>query len=134
MRNIQKQHQGNKQRYRPGLKGKNWGDFAYHFFIDIDGTIAEGRNLSYEGDSGTDYDMSGQLLVVLQGHFDINEPDPRQLRSLESLVAWLSQQQRIDPNNITGHNDNTKQTECPGEKLKAYLPELKRKVTKARAS
>lgn len=133
MRNIQMLHQGNKQRYRPGLKGKNWGDFAYHYFIDIDGTIAEGRSLKYEGDSGTNYNMSGRLLIVLQGHFDSDQPNDDQMRSLNSLVPWLAQKHSIDPTNITGHNDNTDKTECPGKNLKAKIPDLKLNAAKALA-
>ena len=77
-----------------------------------------------------------RLLIVLQGHFDSDQPNDDQMRSLNSLVPWLAQKRSIDPNNITGHNDNTantKVTECPGTNLKAKIPDLTRNAAKALA-
>lgn len=132
MRDIQAMHIGNVQKYRPSLKGKKWGDFAYHYFIDLDGKIAEGRSTGFEGDSGTNYDMSGLLLVVLQGDFtrSKDKPTSAQLKSLDQLTAWLAKKHGVKGDQITAHNDHAK-TDCPGENLKGYLPELKRKTIAA---
>lgn len=70
IQDYHEQHLNKKQAYRGELKGKPWGGFAYHYLIDIDGKIIEGRSTEYIGDSGTDYDMSGLILVVLEGKFE----------------------------------------------------------------
>lgn len=132
MRDIQRDHQQRPHKYRPEMKGKIWGDFAYHYFIDTDGQIAEGRDARYQGDSGTRYDLSGLLLVVLQGDFDKDQPTRQQLASLDRIVAWLSARHKVGADMITAHDDHAA-TKCPGRSLKSYLPELKRKTAVARA-
>lgn len=130
MRDIQRDHMKKTQSFRPGLKGKPWADFAYHYLINIDGQIAEGRDTKYEGDSGTNYNMAGLLLVVLQGDFTKDRPTKAQLKSLDQLTAWLAKTHKIKGDRITAHNDHT-DTKCPGPYLKAYVPELKRKTIAA---
>jgi hypothetical protein len=138
MRDIQRDHQTRVIKFAPGKTGTTWGDFAYHYFIDVDGRISQGRDIGYIGDSDTPYDPTGLFLVVLQGDFNHDRPTKRQLASLDSLVAWLAAKYGVDPVQITGHNDHlnpaTKKpvaTDCPGAYLKAYLPELRRKTAAA---
>ena len=122
-----------------------WGDIAYHYFIAKDGWIAEARSLAYIGDSGTTYDMNAKILVVLEGNFEGGEvtlkdgtkevwepdlPTAAQKRSLDRLVAWLAKQHKIDAQAISAHKDHVI-TRCPGQKLMAYLPELRSKTKKA---
>ncbi len=132
IRNIQHGHQtDNRQRYRPPpLKGQLWGDFAYHYYIGVDGKIIKGRDIAYEGDSNTNYTMTQLLLVVLEGNFDIEQPAKEQLASLDQLVPWLAAQYGIDPEQITPHDGHVN-TNCPGLYLKKYLGELKKKTADA---
>jgi len=130
MRDIQAQHQSHPHQYRPEMSGKFWGDFAYHYFIDVHGDIAMGRDIRYQGDSGTKYDMTGLLLVVLQGDFDKDQPTEEQLASLDGLVAWLAAKHKVAPERITAHKDHT-ETTCPGQNLYSYMTELKKKTAAA---
>ena len=54
--------------------GRGWGDIAYHYIIGVDGTVYAGRDPRYELDSGTDYDTTGHLGIVVEGNFDVDEP------------------------------------------------------------
>lgn len=130
MRDIQADHMKNVQKHRPGLKGQKWGDFAYHYLINTDGQIVEGRSTAYEGDSSTNYNMTGLLLVVLHGDFTKDRPTAAQLKSLDQLTAWLAKEHNVKGDQITAHNDHVG-TKCPGPNLKGYLPELKRKTIAA---
>jgi hypothetical protein len=130
MRDIQAFHLTRPHKFRPEMKGKTWGDFAYHFYIDVDGRIAEGRDAKFQGDSGTRYDMKEVLLVVLEGKFDEEKPTGAQVKSLDAVVAWLASTHKVDPKKISAHNDHTPTT-CPGKNLKAYLPELRKKTAAA---
>lgn len=125
-----------------------WGDLAYHFFIAKDGWIGEGRSLDYIGDSGTKYDMTGLILVVLEGNFEggtVNTragkeetwppdtPTDAQKKSLDALVTWLAKTYAVAPSAIKGHKDLA-ETQCPGKLLYAYLPTLRDTVDAALAA
>lgn len=104
-----------------------WGDVPYHFYIDLTGRIGEGRDINYAGDTNTKYSTANRIQIVLEGHFDREEPSPAQLQSLDKLVLWLAAQYRVPPTKISGHNDHVP-TDCPGRNLKSYLPQLQSKV------
>src|SRR5690554_3695222 len=63
-----------------------WPDVPYHFYIAVDGSVAVGRELQYQGDSNTDYDLSGHALIVVEGRFDSDQLTPAQQEPLEKLV------------------------------------------------
>jgi hypothetical protein len=52
-----------------GLKSKLWGDVPYHFIIDPDGNLIEGRSAEYAPDSNTGIDTCGKINVVIEGSF-----------------------------------------------------------------
>jgi N-acetyl-anhydromuramyl-L-alanine amidase AmpD len=107
-----------------------WGDVPYHFYIDAAGHIGEGRSVAYAGDTNTRYSTANRIQIVLDGHFDKEQPSAAQLRSLDRLVVWLAAKYRVPAARISGHNDHVT-TDCPGRNLKSYLPELRDKVAKA---
>jgi hypothetical protein len=104
-----------------------WADVPYHFYIDVNGEIAEGRETKYVGDTNTPYDPTGHIQIVLEGNFEQEEPSTRQLQSLEQLTVWLSLVWRIDPSLVKGHKDYIG-TACPGKNLETKLPGLRQKV------
>jgi hypothetical protein len=104
-----------------------WADVPYHYYIAVDGQIAEGRDIRYAGDTNTDYDPSGHALIVLEGNFEKEQPSLRQLASLLELLTWLSVNYAIPVSEIKAHNDYAS-TACPGINLKKLLPTLKQKV------
>jgi hypothetical protein len=109
-----------------------WGDVPYHFYIDSAGHIGEGRDVGYAGDTNTKYSTANRIQIVLEGHFDTEEPAAAQLQSLDRLVVWLAKRYRVPAGKISGHNDHVS-TDCPGKHLKSYLPTLRDKVAKASA-
>ena len=110
-----------------GKKKPAWGDVPYHFYIDMEGRTGEARSVAFAGDTNTGYKTDGYIQVVLEGHFDRETPDPRQLAALDALVLWLAATHKVAPKDITGHNDHAS-SDCPGKKLKAYLDTLRKKV------
>jgi hypothetical protein len=60
---------------------------AYHLLISECGQLHEGRSFALRGDSATDYDSTGHLLVALDGDFTRASPPGPQLEALvETLV------------------------------------------------
>jgi N-acetylmuramoyl-L-alanine amidase len=99
---------------------RGWGDLAYHYIIGIDGTVYEGRDTDYAGDTGTGYDTDGHFLVVVEGNFEIEQPTKAQLDSLVAILAWASYEFDVSPSTVTGHRDHAA-TACPGANLYPYV-------------
>ena len=106
-----------------------WADVPYHYYIGADGIVAEGRDVRFEGDTNTDYELTGHVQVVVEGNFEETEPTPEQLASLRGLVVALADEWDIPAESIAGHGDRAVgQTVCPGEALKPFLPVLRTAV------
>jgi hypothetical protein len=97
-----------------------WPDIAYHFIIGRDGKVYEGRPYTAVGDTATEYDPTGHLLIVLEGDFNIETPTDAQLEMLAEMVAWGSMQFNVDVATIQGHRDLAA-TSCPGDNLYARI-------------
>lgn len=107
-----------------------WPDVPYHFYIDCAGAIGEGRSIEFVGDTNTEYDPTGHALVVLEGNFEEEEMTPAQLESLRQITLWLAKRWNVPPAEIKGHKEYAS-TACPGKRLQAWLPELRKQVTAA---
>ena len=101
------------QKYHQSL---DWPDLAYHYLIDRNGHIYEGRPVDFVGDTATNYDPTGHFLVCCEGNFDEQEVAAEQFRSLVRLVAWGAVEFDVDPATISGHRDLAT-TSCPGDNL-----------------
>ena len=93
-----------------------WPDLAYHFMVDRHGNVYEGRPVDAVGDTFTEYDPTGHLLVCFEGHLDIQDPSPAQLSAMMRLVAWATQIHSVRATNIAGHRDWA-DTTCPGKNM-----------------
>jgi hypothetical protein len=93
-----------------------WPDLAYHFMVDRNGNVYEGRPVDAVGDTFTDYDPTGHLLVCFEGHFDTQDPSPAQLAAMGRLVAWAIQTYSVRATEIAGHRDWA-DTTCPGRNM-----------------
>jgi hypothetical protein len=106
------------QRYHRGAKG--FPDIAYHFIIDRDGNVFEGRPPDVKGDTPTDYDPTGHLLVCLLGNFETQDVPLRQRDALVDVLAWGADVFKVPTDRIAGHRDHA-HTLCPGRNLHAVV-------------
>jgi hypothetical protein len=113
-----------------GRMKEQWADIPYHFYIAVDGTVAEGRDSRYAGDSNTNYDVIGQIQIVLEGNFEHERPTAAQVSRLRSLTISLADRWEIPSHLVRGHRDHV-ETLCPGEALYRQLPELRENVARA---
>jgi N-acetylmuramoyl-L-alanine amidase len=100
---------------------KHWLDIPYHYIIDLDGRIYEGRRIDYAGDTNTEYDPKGHALIEVVGNFEEVEPNQKQLDAVADLMALLAAKYKVSIDAIHGHKDYSAQTVCPGAKLYRYL-------------
>lgn len=104
-----------------------WIDVPYHFYIAVDGKIAEGREIKFASDTNTEYDPTNHATIVVEGNFEKEQPTAEQQASLQAMVAWLAAQYQVPVPKIKSHNDFAK-TACPGVNLKKMLPSLLEKI------
>ena len=102
-------------------KDRNWSDIPYHFLIAPDGTIYEGRDAGTVGETNTEYDPTGHLLITCLGNLETQEVPDKQLESLINLIAYASKKFRINIETLSTHRDHSKQTTCPGKNLYAHF-------------
>lgn len=100
---------------------RNWVDVPYHFLIAPDGTIYEGRDVFTVGETATEYDPTGHLLITCMGNLEVQEVSEAQLNALINLIAHCSKKYNIPYETIASHRDYSKQTTCPGKNLYQYL-------------
>lgn len=129
--------------YHAGTLG--WGDIGYHYIIDEDGTIYEGRAGGANVVGGHAYCANvGTLGIVLLGNFEVEEPSQIQVLSLQWLLKELVDRYNLNPRNptlfhgeskeiIVGHRDVVS-TACPGYFLAGVLDQVRRNVASGNVS
>ncbi|MBA2689096.1 MAG: N-acetylmuramoyl-L-alanine amidase, partial [Gemmatimonadaceae bacterium] len=86
-----------------GQKKPAWADVPYHYYISVDGRVAEGREWKYVGDSNTPYDPSGHLLVVVEGNFEKDTLTTAQRVTLDSFIPALARYFHIRSSALASH-------------------------------
>ncbi len=104
---------------------QGWPGLAYHFVVDRNGNVYEGRPIEAVGNTFTGYDPTGHFLACFEGHFDRQTPRAEQLASMTGLVAWAMQRFGVSASRITGHRDWAA-TSCPGHEMYWRLAGLAR--------
>ncbi|MGH2776804.1 MAG: peptidoglycan recognition protein family protein [Actinomycetota bacterium] len=140
--------------YAYHTQSRGWCDIGYNFVIDWNGTIYEGRwprnYAHWETHDSEDYRNhvvtgahvggfnSGSVGISLMGNFMRIGPPAAMKTSLKAMLAWEADRHGLNPTGthtfngrrmrvIAGHRD-AGQTACPGNKLYAQLPKLRRKA------
>jgi serine-type D-Ala-D-Ala carboxypeptidase/endopeptidase (penicillin-binding protein 4) len=127
-------HTGNPEPLRPGedprvrlrnlqawgASDRNWWDVPYHFLIDLEGRVYEGRDWRYKGDTNTTYEPAGHFLISVIGNYEVQEPTPAQVDAIADLMAWAIHRFDLPLERIGGHHDYAT-TSCPGPFFRALL-------------
>ncbi len=103
-----------------GAAERNWWDVPYHFLMDLDGRVYEGRDWRYTGETNTTYDPGGHFLISIIGNYERQEPTPAQLTAIADLMAWALKEFDLPLDRIGGHYDYAT-TGCPGQHLRRHL-------------
>lgn len=110
---------------------KGWSDIGYHYLIDRDGTIADGRPVERAGAHAKGYNSNSIGIAIFGGHggtandeFEDNFTDAQD-RALRRLIAQL-QMEFPNINQVIGHNDLPKVTKaCPTFKVQRWIKQDK---------
>lgn len=126
--------------YAYHANNRGWGDIGYHYLIDEDGQI-------YEGKSGGKYVVAGHAYcnnvgtvgVALLGNFEEEKPTQDQLKALQWLIVELAEDYDIDLDRtvtfhgkrqqpVVGHRDLLS-TECPGFYVYGAMAQIRQNVS-----
>lgn len=111
-------------KHRP--KPPQFKDIGYHWVIDGNGMIREGRSINKMGANVIGHNKH-TLGVCLTGDFRTDTPTEKQLNSLIILCKTINQ--TYGGKKILGHRDLQK-TICPGDKLYSKLDWVREEVKK----
>jgi len=111
--------------YQYHAVNRGWGDIGYHYLIDEEGRIYEGKSGGDAVVGGHAYCHNiGSIGVSMLGNFEIEQPTQQQLKSLQWLLRDLAEHYDIDLERdvsfhgkilpaVVAHRDLVS-TECPG--------------------
>jgi N-acetylmuramoyl-L-alanine amidase-like protein len=135
---------------------RGWCDIGYNFLVDRYGDVFEGRSGGVTNDVVGAAQMgfnTGAFSVSVMGTFDAVAPPLAAIRALERILAWRLDVAHVNPSShqpmtsaggsttrykkgttvrlhaISGHRD-TGLTDCPGGRLYALLPSIRRVVAR----
>jgi len=126
--------------YKYHAESRGWGDVGYHYLIDEEGTIYEGRRGGKGVVGGHAYcNNIGTIGVALLGNFDLETPTQRQTAALQKLLILLADEYGLDltkpttfhgktfTSPVVGHDDLVS-TGCPGHYLDEAFGQILRNI------
>ena len=115
------------------MRDRGFGDIGYHFLIDPQGRIWQGRTMDWQGAHSNGDNNIANIGICLLGNYDVERPSDKSLRAMEKLIGALGQRHRIPRSRVYGH-DHWKATECPGTHLSRWLASYKNRATPPRTA
>ena len=113
------------QKYHQQQNG--WADIGYHYIVDPNGRVWEGRPIRYQGAHARGRHNVGNIGVVLLGNFLIQKPSRRQLDALEQLVVQLCREYRVPRHQVHTHSELLNgETKCPGPVVSRWIERFRR--------
>lgn len=100
---------------------RKWADIPYHYLIAPDGTVYEGRDPLTVGETNTEYDPTGHLLISFLGNYEEQPFTPQLQEVLTKLIAHFCIKYNISPETISTHRDHSTKTTCPGKNIYPYF-------------
>jgi hypothetical protein len=125
------------QNYHMNVQG--WLDTGQHFTISRGGVVLEGRHRSLDALNGGRDQIQGAhcpnqnniaVGIENEGTYTSVDPPGALWGQLRSLCAYACAQYKISPGELRGHREFY-DTACPGDRLFAMLPQLRREVAAA---
>ncbi len=125
--------------------GRGWGDIGYHWLVDPNGVLYQGRAFNVDGNKdiiGTHaggFNTSSMGICIIGDYTNIR-PSEIAVSTMNEVLAWKADERGINPlgsslhspsgnvqRHISGHRDVTA-TQCPGNTFYTMLPNIRHQV------
>lgn len=106
------------------VNARGWADIGYHYIIDREGRVWEGRPIQYQG-AHVKNDNEHNVGVLCLGNFEIHTPTSAQLNTLAGHVSYLRKKYRLSERSIYTHKE-INPTQCPGRNLHPRVLSMRR--------
>jgi hypothetical protein len=119
---------------------RSFADIGYHYVIDYNGRIWEGRPVKYQGAHAGNGDANrGNIGIVLLGNFEIQKPTKTQLSSLQTLTEYLMKRYSLTCARVFTHKEirskyGLSATACPGRNLQSQVNLMRTSLAEATAT
>lgn len=120
MRSIQSFH----------VNGRGWNDIGYHFVIDGQGRVYEGRPADVLGAHAGGGANVNNVGIAVMGNYNREQLNDAQKTTMRRLITFLALRYHGDTSRrsfIQPHKHYTS-TDCPGTHISAFLDQLRREV------
>jgi hypothetical protein len=97
-----------------------WADVGYHFIVDPQGQVWEGRRLMHQGAHAGGAANIGNVGVCLMGNFETDRVPRAQIAGLTNLLEALRVQFDVPRSEVRTHRE-WKATACPGQHLQSVV-------------
>jgi N-acetyl-anhydromuramyl-L-alanine amidase AmpD len=109
------------ERVRSGHRGRGFSDIGYHYIIDREGRVWEGRSIRYQGAHVSGHN-EGNLGIMCLGNFDEQAPTAKQLAALSKQVKTMMARYRVPTRRVYTHQEwSDAKTACPGRSLQTWV-------------
>ncbi len=104
---------------RTAKGGGRWADIGYHYVVDAQGRVWEGRSIRYQGAHVQDHNENNMGILCL-GNFERQSPTREQTAALDRFVATQMRSYGVPLSRVYTHRE-LNPTECPGRNLQRYM-------------
>jgi N-acetyl-anhydromuramyl-L-alanine amidase AmpD len=101
------------------VDNQGWGDIGYHYIVDPQGRVWEGRPISWQGAHVANQNP-GNVGVMCLGNFEVQAPTRAQVDALDAFVGSLSRRYSVSVSRIVTHQELAP-TLCPGRNLQRHM-------------
>lgn len=105
------------------VEERGWSDIGYHYVIELDGTVKEGRPISRSGAHASGYNANS-IGVCYVGGKGGDTRRPEQNAALVKLIFELKVKYGIANEDIKGHNEVSSKA-CPNFSVRDWIEGLK---------
>jgi hypothetical protein len=104
---------------RKGHIGEGWVDIGYHYIIDPQGRLWEGRTTRLQG-AHVRNQNEHNLGVMVMGNFDLQRPTPQALGTLDLFVCEQMRRYGVPLSRVFTHRE-IGASQCPGRNMQSHM-------------